>query len=325
MAVTGAGSFLGRNLIGVLEEDPTVSRIVVLDVETPKNLGRKSRAYRVDLTQPTVGARLAEILQAERATELAHLAFLSSPSNATAWAHEVESVGTMHVMRACREAGIERVVVRSDTALYGAHPSNPNFLVESAPLRGLRETSYLADKIEAEAEVERFAKERPQSSVAILRFAPIVGPTVRTWVTRWLAQRLVPTCLGYDPLVQFVHEMDAVAVLVRALRLREARGVFNIVGEGVLPISMVVRLAGRRSVPLPGPLLRRLALVGWIAGVTSAPASFTSFLRHLCVADGARAKRELGFRAAFTTRDAVLDFGETLRLREARLITEARS
>ena len=45
--------------------------------------------------------------------------------------------------------------------------------------------------------------------------------------------------------------------------------------------------------------------------------------RNLCVADGECAKEELGFAPGYTTREAVLEFGASLRLREARLLTEA--
>jgi UDP-glucose 4-epimerase len=58
-----------------------------------------------------------------------------------------------------------------------------------------------------------------------------------------------------------------------------------------------------------------------MAGLNEAPSAFVDFLRHLCVADGSRARRELGFVAAFTTKEAVLDFGGALRLREARLLS----
>lgn len=332
VAVTGACSFLGRNLVGVLEERDDVERIVILDVASPPTAGKKSRSYRIDLTQPNVGARMTEILRAENATELAHLAFLASPTTAEPWAHELESVGTMHVLNACRESPIERVVVSSQTLLYGAHASNPGFLTEQAPLRGLRggrgtffgraECSFLADKIDAEREVQRFRDECPNVSVAILRFAPVLGPSVRTWSTRWLSRRIVPTLMGFDPLVQFIHEMDAVSALVLALdpSRRKAEGAFNIVGQGVLPVSMVVKLAGRAGLPIPGPLLRRSAELLWMAGLNEAPAAFIDFLHHVCVADGSRAQRELGFAPAFSTKEAVLDFGGALRLREARLL-----
>lgn len=325
IAITGACSFLGKNLVGVLEEDPTVGRIVVLDVATPSTAGKKTRSYRVDLTDPSASARLAETMHAERVDTVVHLAFLSIPTAAEGWAHELESVGTMHVANASRDASVARLVLSSTTALYGPHPTNPNFLSESNPLRGIDGCRFLADKIEAEREVQRFAADRPDTDVIVLRFAPILGPTVHSWTTRWLARRFVPTLLGHDPLVQVVHEMDAVSALRIALDVAGARGVFNVVGDGVLPLSTVVKLAGRVALPLPGPMVRLGTSALWAAGLNEAPRSFVEFLRYLCVADGARAARELGYRPSYSVREAVLDFGGALRLREARLLEPARA
>jgi UDP-glucose 4-epimerase len=322
VAITGAASFLGRNLVGLLEEDPTVGRIVLLDVTTPRTAGKKTRSYRIDLTDPSAGVRVAETLHAEKVDTVAHLAFLALPTAAEGWAHELESVGTMHVAHACRDAKVRRMVMASSTLLYGPHPSNPNFLDEGRPLRGIAGCHFLSDKIEAEREAQKLSVDQPDTDVVVLRFAPILGPTVTSWVTRWLSRRLVPTMLGHDPLVQMVHEVDAVSALRMALDVAGARGAYNIVGDGVLPISTVVKLAGRALAPLPRPLLRVGTAALWTAGLNEAPAFFVDLLRYLCVADGTKAARELGWRASYTAREAVLDFGGALRLREARLLGE---
>ena len=315
VALTGALTFLGRNLLGLLERDPSVGRIVTLDLDAPPTAGPKTRSYRVDLTQPTAGAKVGEILRAERVDALVHLAFLSTPTHAEAFAHELESVGTMHVVRAVREAGTPRLVLGSSTTLYGPHAKNPNFLTERAPLRGIKGCKFLADKIDAEREVERLK----DTHLVVLRLAPVLGPSARGWVARWLSRRAVPTLLGYDPLVQLVHELDAVRALELALST-PARGAFNVVGQGVLPLSTVVKLAGRLAVPLPEPLLRVGTAALFTAGLGEAPPFFLSFLRHLCIADGTRAATELGYVPFYTCKEAALDFGGALRLRDARLL-----
>jgi UDP-glucose 4-epimerase len=322
VAVSGGSSFLGRNLVGLLESDDATEKIVVVDVQSPRTAGRKTSFYQLDLTQPTIDARLAEILGAEGVDTFVHLAFLSSPSQAGAWAHELESVGTMHVLNACRERRIAKFVLRSHTALYGAHASNPNFLTESHAVRGLPRTPFLADKIDAEKETRKYAQSVPESCVTILRFAPVLGPTASNFLTRWLSRRLVPTVLGFDPLLQFVHEMDALAALTLAIAY-DVPGTFNIVGEGVLPVSTVVKLAGRTPLPLPWTVLQQLTALGWTAHAAEVPPSFLAYLRFLCVADGARAAAELGFFPSYSTREAVLDFGGALRLRDARLLHDA--
>jgi 1-acyl-sn-glycerol-3-phosphate acyltransferase len=85
--------------------------------------------------------------------------------------------------------------------------------------------------------------------------------------------------------------------------MRDAPGVFNIVGDGVLPLSTVIRLTGRIGVPVPHPVAMypsRGAL--WAAQLSEAPPTFLDYLRWICVADGDKARREL--RSARRSRPA---------------------
>jgi UDP-glucose 4-epimerase len=321
VALTGAASFLGANIVGLLEEDDHVHRIVSLDIKPPPTAGRKTRVYEVDLTQPAAEARIAEILAAERVDTLLHLAFLGSPTHASAWAHELESVGTMHAMVAARHANVHKLVLWSQTLLYGAHPSNPNFLSEGHALRASVHEPFFADKIEAEGEAFRFAQRMPGSVVTVLRTAPILGPTVDNYITRYLSRKLVPTMMGFDPLLQFIHEVDAIAAFKLAVD-RDVPGTFNIVGEGVLPLSTVIKLAGRVAIPVPHPIAETLTALGWAAQIADAPPVFLKYLRFLCVADGQKAWDTMGFRPAYTTREALLDFTSAQRLRDVKLLQE---
>ncbi len=319
VALTGANGFLGSNLIGLLEDDDRVSRIVALDVERPTTAGRKTRFYKVDLTQPRVDSRLAEIFASEQVDTLLHMAFLSSPTHASAWAHELESVGTAHLLNACRERPVRKFVLWSHTILYGASPRNPNFLPETHPLRGRAESRFLRDKIEAEQVVASFARTSPGTIVTVLRLASLLGPTVNNYLTRYLGRSLVPTVMGFDPLMQFLHEVDALAAFKLAV-MRDIPGVYNIVGDGVLPLSTVIQLAGRVSLPIPHPVIYPIARALWAAQLSEAPPTFIDYARWLCVADGDKALHELKFRPAFTTREAVLDYTNAQRMRDAKLL-----
>jgi len=317
VALTGACSFLGRNLLALLEEDPTVSKVIALDVQNAPTAGSKTCFYEIDLTQPGVESRLSEVLHAECVTCLVHLALIGSPTQAVAWAHELDSVGTMHVLSACRQYGLPKLVTCTTTLSYGADPKNPNHLSESSPLRGVHGVPYLEDRLDVEKQIARFADESPDVEVTVLRMAPVLGPTVDNFVSRWLSRIFVPMVLGHDPLLQFLHEVDAVAALKLAVD-RSCPGAFNIVSRGALPVSTVVGLAGRIALPLPFGLLRRVMSLLWVAQLSEAPPEFAYLLRYLCVAEGVRAQDELGFRPAFSTADAVLDFEGAQRLRESR-------
>ena len=321
VTVTGAASFLGTNLVGLLEEDDRVARIIAIDVKAPQTAQKKTRFYEVDFTQPTAEARLGEIFAAEQTDTVVHLAFLASPSHGIAVAHELESVGTRHVLVAARHTQVRKIVMWSQTILYGAQASNPNFLTEKQPLGAPKGEPFFADKIEAEAEVARFAQKVPGAVVTVLRTAPILGPTINNYVTRYLSRKVVPIMMGFDPLMQFVHEVDAIAAFSLAID-RDFPGIYNIVADGVLPLSTVVKLAGRLAVPLPHPLAKLLGSAMWLAHISEAPPTFLRHLRFLCIADGAKAREQMGFRPAYTTREAVLDFTSAQRLRDVKLLQE---
>ena len=321
VAVIGAATFLGRNLIGLLQEDPQVRRVIAIDVEAPSTAGHQTRVYDVDLTEPLAEERLAEILAAENVDTVVHLGFLATPTNAAAWAHELESAGTLHVLNACRRTGTHKLVMWSQTWLYGAHPTNPNFLTEAHPLRARRGEPYFEDKLAAEKEVMEFGRPGSGRAVTILRTAPILGPTVRNHLTRYLSRRRVPTILGFDPLWQFIHEADAVAALKHAVD-HDVAGVFNIVGDGVLPLSTVIKLAGRAALPLPRSLARATLGALWLAQAAEAPPSFLDYLQYLCVADGDRCRQILGFVPAHTTREALIDYTNAQHLRDVKLLSE---
>jgi UDP-glucose 4-epimerase len=308
VAVTGACTFLGGELLRRLEEDPRYSRVLALDVRRPVQVGGKVEFVQIDLTQPTVDAELATLLQRANVDVFVHGAFLSHPTHAAEWAHELEDVGTMHVLNACAGVEPKRFVLISTTLVYGAHPKNPNFLTEDAELRGHRDSRFVNDKVRAERQVQRFAKEHPNVGVCVLRFAPILGPTASNMFTRFLRRTVAPVMMGHDPLMQFVHEQDAAYALQKAVDAH-ATGAFNIVGKGVLPYTTVLALLGRLPVPMPQLVARQLTKVLWATQLVGSPPSFLDFLLYLCVADGSKARRELVFTPQLSIKRTILDFG----------------
>src|SRR5512145_2755591 len=158
VAVTGSNTFIGQNLLGLLEDDPTIGRILSVDVDAPGTAGHKTSHFALDLTHPSAEARLADLFALEEVSVVVHLAFLGSPVQDTIWAHETESVGTLRVISACRRTSVRKLVMWSQTLLYGAHPTNPSFLTELQPLRARRDEPFFTNKLEAEEDARRFGK-----------------------------------------------------------------------------------------------------------------------------------------------------------------------
>ena len=61
---------------------------------------------------------------------------------------------------------------------------------------------------------------------------------------------MIPTVLGFDARLQFLHEDDLLGVLQHAVAT-DAPGTFNVAGDGVIMLSQALRRLQRPSVPLP--------------------------------------------------------------------------
>ena len=135
VAVTGARGMLGSALVRRLETDRRYGRVIALDLREPSVMQEKTRFYKVDLTLPGADAKIADVLREEQVDTFVHLAFLSNFTHRSSWAHELESIGTMHVLNACSESRISKFVLWGQSLCYGAHPQNPAYLTEAHPQR----------------------------------------------------------------------------------------------------------------------------------------------------------------------------------------------
>lgn len=319
VALTGVRTFLGDRLIRALEADPRYEHLLALDVRPPLGSANKTRFCRTDLTDPSADEHMAKVLRDDGIDTLVHMAFLAYPSHSRSWAHELEAIGTLYVMNAAAESGVDQVVLTSSTAVYGASPKNPSFLTEDSPLRGAKDSRWVTDRVAAERELLRLKKDCPRVTTTSLRFGMTVGPTIKNFYTKLLGQQLVPTVMGYDPLMQYLHEDDAEAALRLAIDGRVG-GTYNIVGDGTLYYSDVIRLGGKVALPVPHLFGYPLADALFNVQLSVVPGAFLDYFRYAWVADGQRAKERLGFSPRFTSRGALIAFfdAETRRRDEAK-------
>lgn len=303
VGVTGATGDLGRLLLPRLAEDPRIAQVIALDVAAPKAM-KKVEFRRVDLTRPGTENELAQALLETKVEALYHLAFINSRVRSAAFAHELEVIGSMHVLAAAGALGLSRLIFPSLTALYGARANAPALMTEATVLAGCPGSRFVNDKVEVEQQLVAFRAAHPQMEVLVLRFAPIVGPTSDNPITRWLKTRVVPTLLGFDPLWQVLHEDDAADALHTALFCPHS-GAFNVAADGVLPLSAMVQLSGGRALPLPRAALVSAMKALETLGAPTALPPLMDYLRYSWVTDGSRAARDLRFLPKWPARDAI--------------------
>ncbi len=193
----------------------------------------------------------------------------------------------------------------------------PRFLPEERGLAPTASTGTLRDLIEIEAFCNGFRGQNPELTLTILRFPGIVGPQADTMMTRFLASPLSPVLMGFDPLMQVIHEEDVVEALVFAV-MHDAPGVFNVAAEGVLPFSKLRRLAGKHAAPVfhlaaywGNPLLEAFGFpVNRIWPV------HLDYLRYPWVADLTKMRHSLGFAPRYTATEALREFAGRKRLEQ---------
>ncbi len=318
IAIMGVSGFKGRTILQELENDSRFKKIIVIDRRKPTIETKKSKFYKLDLTEPMVDLRLSEIFKKEKVHTVIHTAFPITPPRHQSLAHEIISVGSMYICNAIADAGVKKLILASTTDVYGAFPDNPNFLTEKHPMRGGIKNRFLADKIDAEKSALRLAQKHPQTVVTILRPCHILGPNIQSYKTNYLSRPFVLTIMGYDPLFQFVHETDVVRAFMKAVE-GDYPGTFNIVGNGVLPLSRVIGISGKIQIPMSEFVMKNLIQFFWYLDMSPAPASYLNFLKYICVADGEKAKEVMGFTPQYSTRETLLSFVGAERLRDVDL------
>jgi UDP-glucose 4-epimerase len=305
-AVTGIASFLGARVLRRLVEAGGGESVVAVDIAAPPaTLAVRHRE--VDFTEPASDQRLLDVFREEQVDTVVHAAFFTSPRRDGAYAHELESIGTLNVLAAAAAAGVSHVVLRSFTAIYGARGQNPQFLTEDRTLQPDLGLGWVRDKLEAEQHAASFARRYPEMRVTVLRFAPLFGPGVHTFYTAIFDHRVIPVLMGYDPLVQLLHPEDAVAGFLAGVE-RRLSGAFNVVPSRPIPLLTALHLAAKVPVSIPHPAAHVAADLLWSAGLVDAPGGFVDYARYPFLGDGEKARRDLGFTPRHSSRDALMAY-----------------
>ena len=207
--------------------------------------------------------------------------------------------------------GVQHLVVKSTTTVYGASNRDPAMFTEDMePRRGAR-SGYAKDVAEIEGYVRGFARRRPDVRVTTLRCANVIGPHVVSPLTSYFRLPVIPTVLGFDARLQFLHEQDLMDVLIHAVR-HDLPGTFNIAGDGIVMLSQALRRLKRPTVPMPGLAVGSLGTLLRRARLADFSPEQLGFLTYGRGVDTTRMRMELGFEPRYSSMAAFDDFAAGL-------------
>ncbi|HWJ11421.1 MAG TPA: NAD-dependent epimerase/dehydratase family protein [Nocardioides sp.] len=308
--VTGVSRDLGRTFARTLANDPGVDRVVGVDVVPPRGDLGDVTFVRADIRNPVI----AKVIAKEDVDTVVHMSVIATPGSAGARGtmKELNVIGTMQLLAACQKAEqVRQVVVKSSTTAYGASSRDPAMFTEDMEPRRPPRSGYAKDVNEVERYIRGFARRRPDATVTLLRCANVIGPRVVSPLASYFRLPVIPTVLGFDPRLQFLHESDLNRVLRHAV-INDVPGTFNVAGDGLLMLSQALRRMGRPSVPIPGPAFGGVGSVLKSARMADLSPELVAFLTYGRGVDTTRMRTELGFEPSYSTAEAFAEFVHTM-------------
>ncbi len=246
--------------------------------------------------------KFEDIFRRERPTAVVHLAFVRHFRSDPMVRHEINVAGTKRLLECCAEYGVKKLVVVSSSYVYGALPENPYYMDEETSLNVSRHYPDIRDLAEVDTLCTTFLWKYPEIATALLRPVNTLGYYVHSAIGRYLKLRYVPTVMGFNPMMQFIHEEDVAEAIARTLETG-VRGVFNVVGPGAVPLKVAIGETGGTPVPLPEPLARSTVERLFRVGLYHLPSAALDFVKYPCTIDGRRFHEATEFRPIFNLED----------------------
>ena len=220
-------------MVRSLVRDTSIDRVIGVDVVPPRRPLLGADFVRADIRSPVIG----RVLSTHEVDTVVHMGVIATTHQAggrTAM-KDINVIGTMQLLAACQKSeSVNRLVVKSTSSVYGAGPRDPALFTEDMSPKHPPTSGWAKDSVEVEGYVRGFARRRPDVAVTIMRLANVIGPRVETAMTAYFTLPVIPTVMGFDARLQFIHEDDSISALHRAVG-SPVTGVFNIAGRGCSP------------------------------------------------------------------------------------------
>lgn len=298
IVVTGIAGSMGRLLTKKLHRTGRYE-IIGIDRRSFEDRPEDIAHRRVDLRSK----RTRDVFRSNRVDALVHLGLMHDPRRSPREHHQWNVVGTQSLLEYCRHYRVPKVVVLSSAVIYGPRPENDQFLTEDAPLLAAQDDPDTMTLVEADMLASSFFWKYSEGETVILRPVHVLGHVANA-ASNYLRMEKIPVLMGFDPMMQVIHEADVVEAVLSALD-PGIRGIYNIVGPTEVPLSVLVREAGHPTFPIPHLVAPFVAKLFWRLGRAPFRGTELGHLRYVCMVDGSRAARDLGFRARHTVKDAV--------------------
>ena len=287
---------------------PAIDRVIGVDVVPPRGDIGDVSFVRADIRNPVI----AKVIAKEDVDTVVHMSVIATPGRAggRGTMKELNVIGTMQLLAACQKAPDGRAPGREvdHDRLRREHAATRRCSPRTWSPSGCPRSGYAKDVVEIEGYVRGFARRRPDVDVTLLRAANVVGPHVDQPADRYFRLPVIPTVLGFDPRLQFLHEDD----LLRGAAPRgDHRHPRHLQRRRRRPADAVARpyaASAAPSVSLPRFAVGRLGAALRSARIADFSPEQLAFLTYGRGVDTTRMRTQLGFEPTYTTAEAFADF-----------------
>ncbi|HEY2772525.1 MAG TPA: NAD-dependent epimerase/dehydratase family protein [Candidatus Binatia bacterium] len=247
--------------------------------------------------------RFEDVFRHERPEAVVHLAFVRHFRADLATRHEVNVEGTKHLLEHCAEYGVRQLVVLSSSYVYGALPTNERYMTEEHPLNASRNFPEMRDLCEVEGLVSAFLWRYPEIATCVIRPVSTLGHSVHSAIGSYMRMAMVPTIMGFNPMMQFIHEEDVAEAMMVALD-RKVRGIFNVAGPGAVPLKRALKEMGRQRISIPDPFAHLLIRTLFNLNIYQFPSGAIDFIKYPCTVRDERFRAATGFKPRHSLAEA---------------------
>ncbi len=242
--------------------------------------------------------KFEDVIRTELPTAIVHMGFVRHFRSDEKTRHDVNVRGTKQLLDHCVNHGVQKLVVLSSSYVYGAFPENPYFMDEDSPLSASRSYPEIRDLVEVDTLASAFLWRYPHIRTCVLRPVNVLGYYVHSMIAQYLRQRRIPTVMGFDPMMQFLHEEDLSEAIALSLE-HGLQGVFNVVGPGEVPLHTAIRETGGTAWSVPEPILRPMFDRLFRLGLIPYPPGALDYLKFPITLSGSRFVEATNFHPLF--------------------------
>lgn len=304
VAVTGINSALGKLLIPKLQAEPSIEKIIGIDLNEYRGNSEKIQFFKIDVRDKNGMERVLDGIDV-----IIHLAFIVNPKKIPKKKiiYDINVNGSKTVFQAAAKNKVKKIIYTSSQSVYGHVPEVPKYVDENSPRLGIKTTNFYYSHTKALVEqyLDQFEQEFPD--IAVIRFRPPIisgisfienlglfsakGKTKRTVIPR--------NHQGRAP-YQFVHEDDLTDVIMIAVK-KDIRGAFNVASNVVDLNEFYKAEYGIKIKPLPYILVNFLIKFN----ILYRRAVWLQAIKYYSLLKTEKIENELGWKPKFSTEDCI--------------------